>query len=370
MTRAPLTCIEPFCGAGGLALGLRQSGFQLRAAFDLDAEAVHTYQHNLGDGAFVADAREIRPEELLDRAELRGVRLDLLAGGPPCQGFSRQKRGAHLGDPRNELVAELGRLARGLNPRAVLVENVASFGEARGRAFVEALSEALADYVLTPQVVNSADFGLAQTRRRYLLVAIHRDEPGVFQLSPSQASWRTVGEVLRGLDEPPERPEDPSPWPNHQRARVTPENIHRFSFVPEGGGWNDIPWEHRLPCHQRVTGATSGGWPDVYGRLRWDGQAPTITAGFDSFSRGRYGHPHADRPLTPREAARLQGFPDDYVFLGNRAAVRRQIGNAVPPPLGAAVGAALAEVLWGEDSTIKQNFIVQSVGDTPVMREG
>ena len=99
---------------------------------------------------------------------------------------------------------------------------------------------------------------------------------------------------------------------------------------------------HRARRHIQIA---TGGWPDVYGRLKWDGQCPTITGGFDSFTRGRYGHPLQDRPLTPREAARLQGFPDDFVFLGTRADIRRQIGNAVPPPLARIIGRAIIDQL-------------------------
>src|SRR3569623_1721374 len=161
----------------------------------------------------------------------------------------------------------------------------------------------------------------------------------------------TVGDVLRGLPEPPMDYSNHPKYPNHQRARVTLANIERFSFVPQGGGWQDIPFEHRLPCHQRVD-TSSGGWPDVYGRLEWNGQCPTITGGFDSFTRGRYGHPLQDRPLTPREAARLLGFPDHFVFWGTRADLRSQIGNAVPPPLAQQVGTQILEALRTADGVL------------------
>ena len=152
--------------------------------------------------------------------------------------------------------------------------------------------------------------------------------------------WRTVGEALADLPEPPLDYSDHPDFPNHQRARVTALNIERFSHVPPGGGWQDIPEPLRLKCHQNVD-TSRGGWPDVYGRLEANSQAPTITGGFDSFTRGRYGHPSEDRPLTPREAARLQGFPDWFVFSGTRYDIRTQIGNAVPPPLASAIGKSI-----------------------------
>jgi DNA (cytosine-5)-methyltransferase 1 len=129
-------------------------------------------------------------------------------------------------------------------------------------------------------------------------------------------------------------------------------NLERFSYVPQGGGWQDIPFEKRLKCHQ-VADTKKGGWPDVYGRLRADGQAPTITGGFDSVSRGRYGHPVENRAITPREAARLQGFPDWYIFHGNRHEVRHQIGNAVPAPLALEIGKAIIAALSGESQRRK-----------------
>jgi len=146
-----------------------------------------------------------------------------------------------------------------------------------------------------------------------------------------------VGEAIGHLPEPPLDYSVHPEYPNHQRARVTEINIERFSFVPQGGGWQDIPFEKRLDTHKKLN-TSKGGWPDVYGRLKFDGQCPTITGGFDSFTRGRYGHPLENRPITPREAAILQGFPEKFVFVGNRGDIRSQIGNAVPPPLAEAIG--------------------------------
>lgn len=355
------TAIDAFSGAGGLSLGLKQAGFDVRAAFDIDPRAVETYRKNLGDRIFQADARQLSGEELLHRANLSSGQLDLLAGGPPCQGFSKQKRGAHKGDARNELVVEFARLARELQPRFFLLENVAMLGGKRGKAFLERVRELLPNYKLYPHYYNCADYGLAQTRERFVLVGRRTDVRAAFRVpAPTSKRWLTVGEVIGDLPEPPEDYSEHPNYPNHQRARVTPENIKRFSFVPQGGGWRDIPWEYRLPCH-KVADTSRGGWPDVYGRLRWDGQCPTITGGFDSFTRGRYGHPLYDRPLTPREAARLQGFPDDFIFKGTRADIRIQIGNAVPPPLARAIGSEIIRSLKVADGVIRNDVIPVSV---------
>jgi DNA (cytosine-5)-methyltransferase 1 len=346
--RARPTCVDLFCGAGGLSLGLRRAGFAVRAAADTDAAAVATYARNLGGHAVVADVSTLGAADVLELGRLAPGELDLLAGGPPCQGFSKQKRGAHLGDRRNALVLELLRLVGELRPRAFLLENVSQLAQARGRHLVDEFRRL--DYDLSGHLYVAADYGVAQSRERFVMVGLERGSAGRFRPpAPTSPDWPTVGAVIGGLPDPPADHSDHPDYPNHQAARVTPINVERFSHVPQGGGWQDIPWDLRLPCHRTVD-VRRGGWPDVYGRLRWDGQCPTITGGFDSFTRGRYGHPLRDRPLTPREAARLQGFPDDFVFSGTRYDVRHQIGNAVPVPLAEAIGGAIVRALAPEQA--------------------
>ena len=344
--------IESFSGPGGMSLGLEKAGFGLLYAFDYDKKSVETHCRNLGNKCFERDASQVRGEELMEICSLKKGELSLFSGGPPCQGFSKQKRGAHLGDERNKLISEYIRLIREIKPRFFLFENVAIFGQKRGLKYINEMSTILEDYTLYPHFYNSADYGLAQTRERFIMVGCRNDQNVIFQFtSPTIARWKTVGDVLAGLPEPPMDCSAHPDYPNHQRARVSEINIKRFSFVKQGGGWQDIPYELRLPCHKRAD-TSSGGWPDVYGRLLFDGQCPTITGGFDSFTRGRYGHPIQDRPLTPREAARLQGFPDWFVFEGNRSDVRSQIGNAVPPPLAEAVGISILNSLLIADGVL------------------
>lgn len=345
--------VEGFCGPGGMSLGLRRAGFKIAHAFDIDQASVATHNRNLGNHGAVGDARETSGGEILGALRSNPGDLDLFAGGPPCQGFSKQKRGAHLGDQRNSLVEEYVRLVGELRPRFFFFENVAIFGQKRGKRYLSLMHERLADYELNASFANSADFGLAQTRERFLVVGRRRDVQGAFSFPGRIVGRRTtVGDVLAGLPEPPDNYTVHPSYANHQRARVTEINILRFSHVPQGGGWRDIPEELRLPCHRRVD-TQKGGWPDVFGRLEWEGQCPTITGGFDSFTRGRYGHPLQDRPLTPREAARLQGFPDEFEFIGTRGEARSQIGNAVPPPVAFAVGTSILRALLVADGVLE-----------------
>lgn len=342
-----LTSIESFCGAGGMALGLTEAGFDVQLAFDNDPAHVRTYNHNIGPKAHVLDASTVTGRELLEMSGIRRGELDLFSGGPPCQGFSKQRRGAaYLDDPRNKLVLDFARITTEMMPRAFLFENVAIFGQKRGAAFVEEIAAILSDYDIACFQVCGSDFGLAQTRSRFLMIGVRGDQGAAPTMLATQDTYFSVRDVIGDLPPPPADYGVHPDFSNHQKCRITALNEERFSHVPQGGGWQSIPWELRLPCH-KVADVKSGGWPDVYGRLAWDGQCPTITVGFDSFTRGRYGHPAQHRAITPREAARLQGFPDNFHFLGNRMDVRTQIGNAVPPPLakaaGLAIGASLAD---------------------------
>lgn len=343
-TSNKLTCIEGFCGAGGMSLGLKQAGFDVRLAFDINENAVETYNKNIGNHCEKLDASIVSGKFLLEKAGIK-TRLDLFSGGPPCQGFSKQKKGAHLlDDDRNKLVLEYSRLVNELKPRAFLFENVEIFGQKRGKDLIDEIKIKLFDYNIYTYFICSSDFGVAQKRGRFLMIGIDKSEgKSVPKLLKSDKTL-TIRDVIGQLPPPPEDYKEHPDIPNHIKCKITKINEERFSHVPPGGGWKDIPYDLRLKCHQKVDTA-SGGWPDVYGRLEWDKQCPTITAGFDSFTRGRYGHPSQNRAITLREGAMLQGFPANYRFYGNRDAIRLQIGNAVPPPVSYAAGTAIISCL-------------------------
>lgn len=343
-TSNKLTCIEGFCGAGGMSLGLQQAGFDIRLAFDINENAVETYNKNIGHHCELLDASKVSGEQLLNKAGIVS-RLDLFSGGPPCQGFSKQKRGAHLlEDDRNKLVLEYSRLVKELNPRAFLFENVEIFGQKRGKDLIDEIKEKLFNYTIYTYFICSSDYGVAQKRGRFIMIGIDKLENASIPRLLKSKKQLTIKDVIGLLPPPPDDYKEHPEIPNHIKCKITKLNEERFSHVPPGGGWQEIPFELRLKCHQKVD-TSSGGWPDVYGRLEWDKQCPTITAGFDSFTRGRYGHPSQNRAITLREGAMLQGFPINYRFYGNRDAIRLQIGNAVPPPVSYAAGTAIINSL-------------------------
>jgi DNA (cytosine-5)-methyltransferase 1 len=336
--RPSLVSVDLFCGAGGLSLGLDAAGIPSVIAVDTDADAIATFSKNVAAHGVVASVLDDDLPSKIDAA-VAGRRF-VVVGGPPCQGFSQQRRG-HDADVRNNLVVAYADLISALanRPEAVVLENVMYLDSPRGRAVLSEFVTKLAalGYSVHRHDLNSADFGVPQLRRRIVLVCVRRDSPHQYvppkALTPKR--WPTIGDALAGLTTLAD-----DRVPNHVAAAERPINVRRMAFVDMGRGRTAIPRELQLDCHREYDGHL-----DVYGRLDWFSQARTITGGFDSSSRGEYTHPFRNRSLTAREAARVQGFPDWFEFLGNKAAVRRQIGNAVPPPLGYAIGVSLNQSL-------------------------
>jgi len=334
--------IDCFAGAGGLSLGLSSAGLSPRASFDITPSAVATYRANLGPHSIEADARQIDGKDLLDIAGVDGPPL-LVAGGPPCQGFSRQRRGGS-GDPRNELLFDFLRLVSEIGPRYFLMENVAALAGVRGADYFSAFLRGADEvgYSVEWKILDAADFGVSQRRRRLFVVGRRHDQAPSFSWpAPTTPSprWKSVRDAIGDLPSPIDEPTAASAVPNHELGNISELNIERIRHVPPGGGRSDIPVGLRLKCH--AVSVERAGHRGVYGRLSWDEPSGTITTKCNSFTRGRFAHPSEHRNITMREAARLQGFPDDFEFRGSRVDVAHQVGNAVPPPLAAALGKAI-----------------------------
>jgi DNA (cytosine-5)-methyltransferase 1 len=331
--------VDCFCGAGGLSLGLKAAGFEIGYAFDNDEAPIKTYAHNMGPHAHVKDIKQLDPEEILTSLDVEPGEIDLVAGGPPCQGFSVQRRGADK-DERNHLVGEYLRVCSVLLPRFVLMENVGGILSKRGKSHFMQIVEGLEiiGYKTAFRKLHALQYGVPQDRRRVFLVAerVGEGESQRFDWpTPQSDKVKTVKDAIWDL-----RRKKDGFLPNHRADKLSAINIERIRSLKPGQGRDSLPEHLQLPCHRTNSGHRH---LDTYGRMDWSQPAPTITARFDSFSRGRFGHPEADRTITLREGARLQTFPDDFEFFGTKVEMARQVGNAVPPLLAKAVGKKILE---------------------------
>lgn len=338
-----LKIIDCFCGAGGLSLGFEKIGFKVVYAFDFDEAAINTYKHNPQHHhgpAFVRDIYNVSKKSIEEDLGRELGEIDVVIGGPPCQGFSVQRRGDD-NDPRNNLVLEYIRMILDIKPRFFVMENVGGLLSPRGLPYYNKLVETLgeAGYTIQKEKLTASDFGVPQGRKRVFIVGEYRTGASVpFSFpKPDGETVRTVRNAIADLMD-----KDEKDIPNHKSDKLSPKNLKRIQAITEGQGRDSLPEELQLECHKKNTGHRH---LDTYGRMAWDKPSPTITARFDSFSRGRFGHPVLDRTITLREGARLQTFPDDFEFLGSKVEVARQIGNAVPPVLAEKVAKKIKECL-------------------------
>ena len=339
------TCIDSFCGAGGLGLGLKQAGYNILLSFDIDQICIDTINANkkyFGHPAESADISDMLNGELLKKCNLERGELFLLAGGPPCQGFSIQRRGSDI-DKRNELVLKYGKLIEELYPMYFVMENVTGIAGKRGKTILQQLIEDVEKigYTVHIKLLDAQDYGVPQRRKRYFIVGERKDLGEHYEYPHPLEYRRTVREVIGDLPSPPDDGTDHPDISLHRRDRLSPLNLKRMKSLKEGQGRDDLPMELRADCHKIDSSVI--GFRNVYGRMIWDDVAPTITARFDSFTRGQFGHPVQNRSISLREGALLQCFPMDFVFTGNKVDIARQIGNAVPPLLAKQIGKSIIE---------------------------
>lgn len=336
-----LACVDLFCGAGGLTHGLVAAKVPVLAGVDLDDNCRFPYQTNNAGAAFYErDVASLEAEEI--QAWFGAAKVRVLAGCAPCQPFSTySNRYDTVGSDRWRLLEHFGRLVDQVVPDIVTMENVPSV--TRHSVFTDFVATLeRRGYDVWYKVLDCADYGLPQHRRRTVLLAsLH----GPIELRPpSGASRRTVGEVLKNLPALQNGVADPQD-PLHVSARLSPLNLERIENSKPGGTWRDWPQHLVAECHRKDTGKK---YPSVYGRISWDGPAPTLTTQFFGFGSGRFGHPEQARGLSLREGAILQGFPSDYAFVPQGKAIQfktlgRLIGNAVPVDLGRAIGESIVE---------------------------
>lgn len=348
-----LTVLDLFAGAGGLSRGLLEAGgFVAVQAVEMDVAAAATYSANHRDTSVFQGPIQ----QWLDQCEVPEV--DVIVGGPPCQGFSTLGR-QDVADDRNALWYEYAKTIARARPRWFVVENVDAFR--RSPQFELFLGETRPGGMLqdwrfdsTHGVVNAADYGAFQARRRTLLIGHRRDVSPAWPQPAHTGNHRTVQSALTGVSaevdgiDLPDRTTSfggrvlPGAYQTselHLGRRYTQLSLDRFRAIPAGGNRFNLPIHLQAPCWQRHTSGSG----DVMGRLRPDRPSVTIRTEFYKPEKGRYIHPSADRAITHFEAALLQGFPREYLWVGSKTQIARQIGNAVPVQLAQAVGRAIKD---------------------------
>lgn len=366
-----ILAVDLFAGAGGFSLAAKDAGIAVMAAVEFDRDACATYRNNFTNSIkkgnseiiYETDINKLAPEKILDDIKLCPGELDLLIGGPPCQGYSRHRlKDQGVNDPRNKLLLRYFDFVSILKPKVFLVENVPGLLWKRHESFLRKFFEHAknAGYqVFQPEKINAKDFGVPQNRQRVFILGVRNDldagsldwPPRATHFSPSsglEPTWNNASQVFAKPDELEaikriidvvgiEQYKQLSFGPELKPASIDRNNIHmnhkdymveRFSNTPVHG--SRIDSGDVLPCHANGY----KGHKDVYGRIHLNKPGPTMTTGCMNPSKGRFLHPWKNHGITIRHAARFQGFPDEFEFSGGLISQARQVGNAVPIQLG------------------------------------
>lgn len=362
-----IKAIDLFSGCGGVSCGLTHAGFKVKAAVEVDPDAARTYsayQPLSGVNVLVKDICELSGKTILREAGIKKDDLYLLAGCPPCQNFSRQnpKNKKKTKAERKKLLFEFLRIVKEIYPPFLLMENVpgivTEFNSSILNEFIRKLENKRGKkeerYIVRKDVLNAADYGVPQYRKRFVLHGIRADIyeelkscGSDFQLpKPTHSNrpgngllpWVTVEQAIGDLPEikAGEYYSGERPVFNHKCANLSEQNLHKMQYIRAHGGSREcLPEDMTLACHKKEDkdGNKYSGHKDVYGIMAADKPSPTMTGGCLFYTKGRYGHYTQDRAISIREAARFQTFPDDFRFSDNLATAALQIGNAVPVKL-------------------------------------
>ena len=335
--------VDLFCGIGGLSYGMMSRGLKVLAGFDLDRTCEFAYKENIHAKFFYKDIKDVKGSDILSLYSKKSVRV--LAGCAPCQPFSSYAfKNKNKDKNKYDLLYEFGRLVKEVNPDIVTMENVTSILTFKEKPvfpdFVTLLRSE--GYHVEYNSVFCPNYGIPQTRKRLVLLASRLGKISLLAPTHSNENYVTVGDTIRNL--PVLEAGETCPTDHlHRCCALTEMNMKRMKATPYGGGWKDWPEELVLACHKRDGGKSFG---SVYGRMRWEEPAPTMTTECTGIGNGRFGHPEQNRAISAREAALLQTFPLTYQFFPDNDAVSltkasRYIGNAVPPKLGEVVAESI-----------------------------
>jgi DNA (cytosine-5)-methyltransferase 1 len=367
MNEKKYNVLDLFCGCGGMSWGLYKKGFNIVAGIDIWDIALTTYQHNFPNAkALNLDISDVAPEKVLKDLGYLPQDIDVIIGGPPCQGFSKNTPASwrFLEDPRNQLYKSYLRFVKMINPKVVIIENVAEIYNAFDGVVRNEIISTLTGYGYRVEVkiINMSEYGVPQRRRRCFFFASRVGAPAFPKQSLHTVSaWDAISDLPvvnqgEGYDGMPYDDEATNKYQKHMRESsstlynhianiMQPKQTARIASIKPGQGLKDMPKELQV----------KGGYSGAYGRLDYTSIAPTITRWVFHIGSGRFSHPHEIRGITMREAARIQSFSDDFHFLGSRTEQAGQIGNAVPPVFMEQLGDCIIDALQDKE-LINQQF--------------
>jgi len=340
--------VDLFCGVGGLTHGLETAGIPVAAGIDVDPDCRYPYEEN-NDATFVeADVSEMASEDVSDL--FPDGSFQILAGCAPCQPFSNYNNGVDSSEMEDwTLLTEFGRLVRDIEPDIVAMENVQEIRNHRVYSdFIDTLFKK--GYDISINKVDCEKYGVPQSRRRLLVLASKHGD--ISLIDPTHTGYNghvTVEDTIgNGKLNPISAGEADDEDPLHRTQTLSEINLERIRQSIPGGTWRDWDEDLILDCHKKDSGSS---YDSVYGRMEWQGTAPTITTQFYGYGSGRFGHPEQDRAISLREGAMLQTFPKDYSFVEEETdeisfkQIGRFIGNAVPVRIAEVIGESILQHL-------------------------
>lgn len=342
-TSKTVKVIDLFCGVGGLTHGLKNTGLNVVAGIDLDESCKYPYEVNNKSTFYCQDISKLKGQDLNEVFGECSVKV--LVGCAPCQPFSNYSLKSQDKD-KWRLLYEFSRLIKECNPDIISMENVPRLMKFSKESvfpdFLQSLKKM--GYHVEYKIVNCADYGIPQIRKRLVLLASKKGEICLIPNTCKESNYKTVKSAIAKL-EPLEHGQASLKDPLHRAAKLNELNLKRVKQSKPGGTWKDWDEELRLECHKKDSGKS---YVSVYGRMEWDKPSPTITTHCTGVGNGRFIHPSQNRGLSLREAAILQSFPKKYKFLrkGEKLKVKNistHIGNAVPVKLGEAIGKSILQ---------------------------
>ena len=346
--------LDLFSGAGGLSRGMEMvNGFKTRVATDFDKSALETFKFNFPEVETIyGNILDENVKNIITNTAIK-EKVNMIIGGPPCQGFSNKGKKLGLNDPRNFLFLEYLDMVKRIQPDIFIIENVKAMLTAVDGYFINEIEKRVFNmgYNLVYGVLTASDFGVPQNRQRAILLASKKSDLKL--PNPTNNKKTTVKDAIsdlaylnsgEGSFEQEYRYLPMSKYQkmmrghskrlyNHQATTHSPEAVRKLSLIPPEKGKEFLSPELQGKQQFKTT----------WGRLKWNSQSPTIDTRFDTPSNGTNSHPCLNRAITPREAARIQSFPDDFVFLGKKTYITKQIGNAVPPLMAKAIAQNIKE---------------------------